>query len=84
MCNEIIYDTDHVSTNVTITIPTNMKILHQYQNTTSTNVTSTVSIKFDNKKATYKTGYYVLHTVLLVIRLLFIIAGTCYHYAKYR
>ena len=50
----------------------------------STNVTSTASIICYNKKLRCKMGYYILHTILLVIILLFIIAIICYHYAKYR
>ena len=43
--DEIIYDTDSVSTNVTNTIPTNMT------NTVSTNVTSNVSINSGERKS---------------------------------
>ena len=50
-------------------------------NTISTIVTSTVPIHFD-KKVRYSIDCYILHTVLLVIVLLFIIAVICYHYAK--
>ena len=50
----------------------------------STNVLSTVSVNFYNKKVRYKMDYYILHTVLLVIKLLFIVAIICYHYAKHR
>ena len=39
----------------------------------------TVSTNFQNKKRRYKMGCYILHTVLLLIILLFIIAVVCYH-----
>ena len=42
------------------------------------------SINSDDKKVRYKLDYYILHTVLLVIILLFIIAIISYHYAKHR
>ena len=51
-------------------------------NIVRTNMPSTVSTNFHNKKVRYKMDCYMLHKVLLVIRLLFIIAITCYHYAK--
>ena len=41
-------------------------------------------IKFQNKKVRYKMDCYILHTVLLVIILLFIFAIICYHHAKHR
>ena len=66
--NKVIYTTDTVLTNVT--------------NTISTNVTSTVSIN-DSKKVRCKMHNYILHTVLLVIILLAIIAIICYLYAKF-
>ena len=50
----------------------------------STNVTSTASINFYNKKVRCKMDRYILHTVLLVVILPFIIAIICYHYAKHR
>ena len=48
----------------------------------SKNVTSALSKNFYYKKVRYKIDCYILHTVLLVIILLFIIAITCYHYAN--
>ena len=48
----------------------------------SINVMSTVLISFLNKNVRYKTDY-ILHTVLLVIILLFVIAVICYHYLKH-
>ena len=50
----------------------------------STNVTSTISINSEDKKVRYKMDCYILHTVLLVIILLFMISIICYHYAKHR
>ena len=49
------------------------------------NVTSSVSTNFYNKKVRYEL-YYIMHIVLLVIILLFIIAIAivCYHYEKHR
>ena len=49
-----------------------------------TYVMSTVSTNSYNKKVRYKMGCYILHTVLLVIILLFIITIICYRYAKHR
>ena len=69
-CNEIINVMDSVSTNVTKTIPTN--------------VANTVSTNSGDKKVKYKIDCYILHTFLLVIILLFIIAIVCYHYTKQR
>ena len=46
------------------------------------NSTSTVSISFDNKIVRYNMNYYILHTVLLVIILIFLIAFICFHYAN--
>ena len=46
-------------------------------NNISTNVTSTVSINFDNKKVRHKMDCYIFHTFLLLIILLFIIAIIC-------
>ena len=65
MCDEIINAADSVSTNVT--------------NIILTNVTNNVSINADDKKVTYKILCYILHTVLVVIVLLFIIAIIRYH-----
>ena len=53
-------------------------------NIISTNVTSTVSTNSDNKKVKYRMDCYALHTVLLLIILLFINAIICYHCAKRR
>ena len=48
-----------------------------------TNFTSTASKNSDDKKIRYKMDCYILHTFLLAIILLFIIAIICYHYAKH-
>ena len=48
VCNENIIATDSVSTNVTNTVPAN--------------VTSAISINYDDKKIRYKTNYILLHT----------------------
>ena len=69
-CDEVIYAMDIVSTNVTSII--------------SANVTITMLKNSDDKKVRYKIDCYILHTVLLVIMLLFIITTICYHYAKHR
>ena len=53
-------------------------------NSISINVTSTVPINSDDKKVKYKMNRYILHTVILVIILLFIIAIIRYDYAKHR
>ena len=58
---------------MTNTIPTNKT------NSISTNATSTMTINSDDK-----TDCYILHTVLLVIILLFIIAIISCHYTNYR
>ena len=42
-----------------------------------------ISTNSDNKKVRYKMDCYILHTVLLGIILLFLIAIICYHYAKH-
>ena len=78
LCDEILNTTDSVSTNVTKTISTSML------DTISTNVASTVSINSGDKKVRYKIDCYILHTVLLLIILIFIIAIISYRYAKYR
>ena len=44
-------------------------------------ITSTLSIDCRNKRVRYKMDCCILHTVLLVVLLLFKI---CYHYAKHR
>ena len=43
-------------------------------------LTSTTAINVYNKSVTYNMNYYILHTFLLVIILLFIIAMIFYHY----
>ena len=70
VCDEIIYVTDIVSTSVTSII--------------SVNVVSTMLTISNDKKVRYKMDCYILHTVLLAIILLFIIAIISYHYAKHR
>ena len=52
-------------------------------NTMPKNVTSTLATNV-HKKLVYKMDCYILHTVLLVIIFLFIIAIICHHYAKHR
>ena len=69
MCDEIITATDIVTTNMTNTVTENMT------NTVSIDVTSTVSPNSEMY-------CYILHTFLLMIILLFIIAFTCYHFTK--
>ena len=64
---------DNVSTEKKNTIATKRK------NTIETNVMSTGSINCHSRKAR---DCYILHTGLLVIILLSIIAIICYHYAK--
>ena len=53
----------------------------------STKITNTIStnasIYCHKKNVRYKTDCYILHTVLLVVILLFIVTIICYHYAKY-
>ena len=75
VCDKVINATDSVPTNVTNNIPTNIT------NTISKKVVSTVSINSDDKKVRCKMHFYVLHTILLVIIVLFIIATICYHRA---
>ena len=74
MCDEIINAANILSTNV----PRNVS------SAVSTNVTSTASINFHNKKLRYKMDCYILHTILLVTILLFINAIISYHYTKHR
>ena len=38
----------------------------------------------EGKKSGYKIDYFILHTVILVMIILFIIAIICYHYTKDR
>ena len=68
-CDEIVIFMDTIATQKTNTITTKMI------NTTATNVTSTASINGHVEKVG---DCYILHTVLLVIILLLIIAITCY------
>ena len=70
MCDKIIYVMDILSTN--------------RLNALIANVMSNVSINLNDKKVSYKINFYILHMVLLSIMLLFIIAVSCYHYAKHR
>ena len=63
MCDKIINAAYTVSTNVPTIIMSNA----------STNVTSDVSTNFRNTKVRYKMDYYVLHTDLFMVILLFII-----------
>ena len=70
---QIVNAADSVSTSVT-----------NIRNTISRNVTSTMSINSDDKKASYKIRCYIFHAVLLLIILLLIIAIICYHYAKHK
>ena len=74
MCDEIANYSDSVSTNM----PANVMC------TVSTSVTKTVSTSFYNKAVWYEINCYIMHTVLLVVILLFIIVFTCYHFAKNR
>ena len=76
LCDEIMYATDSVSTNVTNTVPTDIT------NTISINVTSNVSINSDDSKVRYKMDCYIFHNFLLVIILLITIALIWYHYTK--
>ena len=50
----------------------------------STNVTSIVLTSSNDKKVKYKMDCYILHTVLLVLILLFTIAIICCHYGKHK
>ena len=54
----------------------------------STKITNTiatnVSTNFEDKNVRYKIDCYILHTILLVIKLLLIITIICYYYAKHR
>ena len=54
----------------------------------STKMTNTIATNMsknsDDKKVRYKIDCYILHTVLLAIILLLIIAIICYQYAKHR
>ena len=51
-------------------------------NTISINVICTKSINSDNKDIRQKMDCYILHTLSIVIMLLFMIAIIFYHYAK--
>ena len=70
VCYKIISVMNIVSTKMTKTI--------------ATTVTSTSSINCHSKSVRYKTDCYILHTFLLVIKLLLIITTVCYHYPKHR
>ena len=70
--DEITFATNSVSTYKTNTIPVNMT------NSMSINATSTASINCADKKVRYKMDCYILHTFLLVITLLLVIAINCY------
>ena len=48
----------------------------------TTSLTDTLPINSDDKNIRYKMDYYILHTVLLVIILLFLISFICCHYAN--
>ena len=54
----------------------------------STKITNAIvtnpSINCHSEKVRYKIDCYILHTILLVIRLLLIIAIIYYHYAKHK
>ena len=53
-------------------------------NTMQTNIASTASINYNDKKVRYKIDCYILYTVLLVIILLLIITTICYRSIKHR
>ena len=53
-------------------------------NTIQTNLMNTMPINSDDKKVLRKINCYILHTFLLAIMLLFIIAIIWHHYAKNR
>ena len=59
-------------------------ILTNVMVTVSINIRSTVSISPDDKRMRSKMDCYILHTFVLVIILLFIIAIIYYHYTRYR
>ena len=63
---------------MTRTISTNKR------STISINVTRSVPINFDDKKIKYKMDCYILHTFLLKMISLFLIAIICYHYTKHK
>ena len=52
-------------------------------NTVPTNVMSTMLRNSADKNVRYKLNCYIVHTVLLVIILLLIIANICCHYANH-
>ena len=70
-------DIINAADSVSINVPTNV------MSAMSTNVTSTVSTTFYKKKIRSKINCYNLHTALLVVTSLVIIAIICYHYAKH-
>ena len=78
MRDEILNTIDSVPTNMINFIPKSM------ENTTSTNVASTMSIISNDKKVRDRMDCYILHIILVVIIVLIVIAIICYHYAKYR
>ena len=63
--DNIIGDSDSVSTNVSCSVPMN--------------TANTASINFDGKTIRYKMDCYILHKILLVVILLFIIVIICFH-----
>ena len=69
MCDEIIYVMDIGSTNVA--------------NAISANVMKAASRSSRCKEVRYKMDYYILHTALLVMILIFIIAIIYYRYTKH-
>ena len=54
----------------------------------STKMTCTIatnmSVNSDDEKVRYKIAFYILRTVLLVIKFLLIFTIICYHYAEHR
>ena len=40
-------------------------------------------VNSENKKVEYKSHFYILHAVFLVVILLMLITIICYHYAKH-
>ena len=68
-CDKIVVAINNLSRKKTITIARIIKRI----------ITSSISINFHGKKAG---DCYILHTVLLIIILLWIITVICYHYAK--
>ena len=77
MCYKTINAADSVSTNMTNTVSAIAMSI------ASTNVTTTVSINFHNKKVRYKIDCYILNTFLLGTILIFIIAIILCHYIAF-